>query len=118
MRRNAEIEFMKLLRNRRHRSGDCVSFLKDAANDPSLNPDVRRYAKVCAVTEETDGGPGSGNWGHKGRPGYVGGSGKGGGSQYRGGRGDIGYFSSKRDWLNGLKGENQHKASQFLKECG
>lgn len=30
-----------------------------------------------------DGGPGSGNWGHKGRPGIRGGSGVGGGLQYR-----------------------------------
>lgn len=61
-----------------------------------------------------DGGPGSGNWGHKGRPGLVGGSGKGGGSHFRGGRGDIFYTSSKRDWLNGLKGERQQAATKFL----
>lgn len=30
-----------------------------------------------------DGGPGSGNFGHKGRPGKKGGSGKGGGKHYR-----------------------------------
>ena len=69
---------------------------------------------VCPETE--DGGPGSGNWGHKGRPGQVGGSGKGGGKQYRGGRGDIVYTSSKRDWLNGLQGERQHEAQNFLKK--
>ena len=51
-----------------------------------------------------DGGPGSGNFGHKGRPGKVGGSGPGGGKQYRGGRADIGYYGSRRDWLNGLHG--------------
>ena len=61
-----------------------------------------------------DGGPGSGNWGHKGRPGQVGGSGKGGGNQYRGGKGGILYTSSKSDWLNGLSGEKQHKASKFM----
>ena len=65
---------------------------------------------------EEDGGPGSGNWGHHGRPGHVGGSGKGGGKQYRGGRGDIMYTSSKRDWLNGLKGERQHEAQSFMKK--
>lgn len=64
---------------------------------------------------EEDGGPGSGNWGHKGRPGQVGGSGKGGGKQYRGGRGDITYISSKHDWLNGLTGEKQHEAQSFMK---
>lgn len=63
-----------------------------------------------------DGGPGSGNFGHRGRPGKVGGSGPGGGSQYRGGRSDIGYFSSKKDWLNGLTGEKQEEASKILKK--
>ena len=62
-----------------------------------------------------DGGPGSGNWGHKGRPGKVGGSGKGGGKQYRGGRSDIAFTGSRRDWLNGLSGERQHEAQQFMK---
>lgn len=61
-----------------------------------------------------DGGPGSGNFGHKGRPGKVGGSGAGGGKQYRGGRSDIGYFSSRKDWLNGLRGERQHEAVRFM----
>lgn len=61
-----------------------------------------------------DGGPGSGNWGHKGRPGEVGGSGKGGGNQYRGGKKGILYTSSKRDWLNGLTGEKQQKATKFM----
>ena len=63
-----------------------------------------------------DGGPGSGNFGHKGRPGKVGGSGKGGGKQYRGGRSDIGYYSSRKDWLNGLSGEKQHEAVRYIAE--
>lgn len=63
-----------------------------------------------------DGGPGSGNFGHRGRPGKVGGSGKGGGKQYRGGRADIGYFGSRKDWLNGLKGEEQAEASKMVSE--
>lgn len=61
-----------------------------------------------------DGGPGSGNWGHKGRPGKRGGSGPGGGSQYRGGRSDIGYYGSRKDWLNGLSGDKQHEAAKFI----
>lgn len=61
-----------------------------------------------------DGGPGSGNFGHAGRPGKVGGSTKGGGNQYRGGRADIGYFNSRKDWLNGLSGEKQAEASKFI----
>jgi len=72
---------------------------------------VRKYSE--------DGGPGSGNWGHAGRPGLVGGSaagaGKGGGKQYRGGRSDIGFFNSRNDWLNGLTGERQHDATKLLK---
>ena len=63
---------------------------------------------------EEDGGPGSGNWGHKGRQGKRGGSGKGGGKQYRGGRGDVAYHSSKKDWANGLTGEDGHKADQLV----
>lgn len=61
-----------------------------------------------------DGGPGSGNFGHKGRPGLRGGSGPGGGAQYRGGRSDIGYHGSRKDWLNGLSGESQAKATKML----
>ena len=65
-----------------------------------------------------DGGPGSGNWGHRGRPGLVGGSGKGGGSHYRGGRSDIMYTSTKTDWLNGLSGERQREVTNWLKRRG
>ena len=79
------------------------------------------YAGVVATMNidtdmAMDGGPGSGNFGHKGRPGKVGGSGPGGGKQYRGGRSDIGYFGSRKDWLNGLQGEAQHKAVRFIAE--
>lgn len=41
----------------------------------------------------SDGGKGSGNWGHKGRPGEVGGSGKGGGKSFRAGTSATGYSS-------------------------
>lgn len=44
----------------------------------------------------TDGGPGSGNWGHKGRKGEIGGSGKGGGAENREFREKKGYISKKR----------------------
>lgn len=84
---------------------------------------LKKYLLICDP-EEThrlickllghDGGPGSGNFGHKGRPGKRGGSGPGGGKQYRGGRSDIGYFSSRKDWLNGLSGEKQHEAARFV----
>lgn len=72
--------------------------------------------RVLRFWETTDGGPGSGNWGHKGRPGLVGGSGAGGGKQYRGGRSDIAYVGSRKDWLNGLKGERQREAENWLKD--
>ena len=73
--------------------------------------------RLLTFWKTADGGPGSGNWGHKGRPGLVGGSGKGGGKQYRGGRGDIMYTGSRKDWMNGLKGEQQKKATALIKEA-
>ena len=74
-------------------------------------------ADIFVRRNTADGGPGSGNWGHAGRPGKVGGSAKGnGGKQYRGGRADIGYFNSRNDWLNGLSGEKQSRASEMLKK--
>lgn len=76
-------------------------------DDPSYKP----WAKDEFAD---DGGPGSGNFGHKGRPGKVGGSGAGGGKQYRGGRADIGFYGSRKDWLNGLTGEKQHEAAKFI----
>jgi len=96
----------------------------------SINPkgevevytDIGQYIGVLppefASEFATDGGPGSGNFGHKGRPGKVGGSGPGGGKQYRGGRADIGYFGSRKDWLNGLNGEKQAGATRVLKSHG
>ncbi|MBR2800348.1 MAG: hypothetical protein IKE04_05675 [Oscillospiraceae bacterium] len=86
----------------------------------SLSGKSRRLLQILdsmvpSDVEANDGGPGSGNWGHKGRPGKVGGSGKGGGKQYRGGREDTLFTSSKRDWLNGLQGERQHEAQQWMR---
>lgn len=68
-------------------------------------------------TRAQDGGPGSGNWGHAGRPGLVGGSQAGGGGQYRGGRSDIGYVGSREDWLNGLSGDAQHRAARKIAQA-
>lgn len=116
MRQSAEVQFMKLLRDCQRNPGNRVSFMRDAANDPGLLPETRRMAKAFLVIGTEDGGPGSGNWGHKGRPGQVGGSGKGGGAQYRGGRSDIAYVSSRQDWLNGLKGERQNEVQKFMKQ--
>ena len=53
---------------------------------------IIKYMRICGPSEAlklafrflgADGGPGSGNFGHKGRPGKVGGSGEGGGEAYR-----------------------------------
>ena len=88
--------------------------------------DLKAHLMTGEITEEfgrptfsgdasaQDGGPGSGNWGHAGRPGKVGGSQKGGGGQYRGGKAEVGYFGSRRDWLNGLSGDRQYKAVRFI----
>lgn len=89
----------------------------------TLPPMARRLLRYWATADSCypdkveDGGPGSGNWGHRGRPGLVGGSGKGGGVQYRGGRADIHYHGSRGDWLNGLTGERQHEAERFMDEA-
>ena len=62
-------------------------------------------AFVGKAEEAEDGGPGSGNFGHKGRPGSVGGSGKGGGKHYRSDNpGSTRYRGTRRDWVNGLTG--------------
>ena len=58
---------------------------------------IRRLARLGALDSgnatrlisETDGGPGSGNFGHKGRPGQVGGSGKGEGGGETGGKSET-----------------------------
>ena len=75
--------------------------------------------EVVNDPDAEDGGPGSGNWGHRGRPGLRGGSGKGGGAQYRGGRADMGnFYGSREDWLNGLNGERQREVTNTLKFYG
>lgn len=54
---------------------NAVYAINEFKGDSSDMADVQKWY--------LDGGPGSGNWGHKGRPGIKGGSGKGGGVQYR-----------------------------------
>ena len=48
-------------------------------------------------TSNIDGGAGSGNWGHVGRPGKRGGSGKGGGKQNRTGSKETGFSSAAKE---------------------
>ena len=93
--------------------GKYIRLLKQIALDRILDAKTAGVLLNAHVVQ-TDGGPGSGNWGHKGRPGKVGGSGKGGGRQYRGGRSDIKYVGSRGDWLNGLSGQRQHEAEKFV----
>ena len=93
-------------------------FVKAFASEHSRSETIKFALHLLGMDTSflDDGGPGSGNWGHRGRPGKVGGSGKGGGKQYRGGRADIAYAGSRKDWLNGLSGERQHSAQKFMKE--
>ena len=64
----------------------------------------QQVADAFMMGLEEDGGPGSGNWGHKGRPGKRGGSGKGGGKVMRTGTAATGYSSIKKNpAFNGVK---------------
>lgn len=91
-----------------------MSWKIDAIVESGKKNDIAVTDRLARILLGLDGGPGSGNWGHRGRPGQVGGSGRGGGSQYRGGRSDIGYFGSRGDWLNGLTGEKQRQATKYV----
>lgn len=83
MRQSAEVQFMKLLRDCQRQPGSRVLRLKGAAGDPA----VGRYARaILAMDQVEDGGPGSGNHGHSGRPGQRGGSAKGSGYSMAAGR--------------------------------
>lgn len=62
-----------------------------------MNAQQKYFEVVPPPMSAADGGPGSGNWGHRGRPGKVGGSGKGsGGSAFRSGSKESGYTSFAR----------------------
>lgn len=77
--------------------------LKQSVND---GDEIRRFKvrrairllEALAQMSNNDGGPGSGNWGHAGRPGSKGGSGKGGGAHNRQKTESGGYtsFSKKK----------------------
>lgn len=113
--RLSEIELAKKIAKRNEFAKKSEHYMPWNKNPNSENPSYKPWEAADEMSTE-DGGPGSGNWGHRGRPGKVGGSGKGGGKQYRGGRSDIGYFSSRKDWLNGLSGERQSEAQKFIAE--
>ena len=86
--------------------------------DEGIYVGVMATSNVPRESFAQDGGPGSGNFGHAGRPGKVGGSqpsgGKGSGSLYRYEKKGVGFFGTRKDWLNGLEGEQQHKAVRFI----
>ena len=123
-----QLEFAKKLARRKEYAESNENYMRWRDNPNAENENYKPWAKdtisgKATVTDDLldieDGGPGSGNWGHRGRPGYVGGSGKGGGSHYRGGRSDMGeYFGTRHDWLNGLNGERQREVTNWLKKRG
>lgn len=85
--------------------------------DANAPKDKKIAAKILYMLDSdfaNDGGPGSGNWGHKGRPGLRGGSGKGGGSHYRGGSAETGFESTRKDWTKGLSQEDRTKISNLF----
>ena len=92
--------------------------LESYKDDGAYVGTISTFADMPEEQFTTDGGPGSGNYGHAGRPGQVGGSAPGGGygsgKMYRHEKKGVGFFSTKKDWLNGLEGEKQHKAARFL----
>lgn len=64
----------------------------------SSDPVERRVARAFLFLGRTvDGGPGSGNYGHQGRPGEIGGSGKGGGKAFRTGSKESGYVGMRKN---------------------
>ena len=85
--------------------------------DSNASKDKKIAAKILYMMDSDfadDGGPGSGNWGHKGRPGLRGGSGKGGGSHYRGGSAETGFESTRKDWTKGLSQEDRTKLNNLF----
>lgn len=81
----AEIAISNVMRKKK---GDINMYRYDTGNSYHYDMDL--------VTKE-DGGPGSGNWGHGGRKGKVGGSAKGtGGVQHRTGTKETGYSSEAK----------------------
>ena len=94
------------------------------------------FPEESISAKTTDGGAGSGNFGHSGRPGEVGGSGKGGGKAYRTGSKEKGYkgvhkseefkgiamhASASKDYhsfISSLSTEQKSLIKQQHKDCG
>lgn len=97
---------------------------KDILRELRENPDGRiaRFMRVIDFdpnAETEDGGPGSGNWGHKGRVGKRGGSGKGGGRHNREGSKESG-FKTKQHTEKEMENakEVQNRAFHHLNQGG
>lgn len=98
--------------------GGIVRLAKAADSGSPLEKALARYV-MDAASDVDDGGPGSGNFGHKGRPGLRGGSGKGGGKAYRTGSKEEGFSgvkaassSKKAEWSAKLAAEKEQIKSQ------
>lgn len=70
---------------------NVVMLIRQIAKDSSISSEqkIKAIDKLLSLQPEKDGGPGSGNFGHKGRPGKIGGSGKGEGGSAGGSSGGI-----------------------------
>ena len=75
----------------------CGKIGKNTANPTNSLDKSLKFDKIKLGNPHMDGGPGSGNWGHKGVPGQLGGSAKGGGVQNRTGSSEAGYSSESKE---------------------
>lgn len=81
--------------------------IREFGRDRDKKETIRLAMRMLGLdTDALDGGPGSGNWGHLGRPGKRGGSGKGGGKAYRGGSAESGFTNTRKDWTAALSKED------------
>ncbi len=64
------------------------------------------------IVIQTDGGTGSGDWGHSGRPGKIGGSGGGGGKEHRQGTKENGFTSEAKEKVKSEKASNSSKSGK------
>ena len=80
--RTSELE-LAIIRYRARRSARiALKNLESLKNTDGKSLDTEFSSDKIQLPIKSDGGPGSGNFGHKGVPGQVGGSASGGGSQY------------------------------------
>lgn len=100
------------------KTGKYIRLMKRLASMDAL-PDEAAEKLIRAHIEE-DGGPGSGNFGHKGRPGMRGGSGPGGGGSAASGgsgKGSVGTVATTTGGAKRDKASSEKLLSRFKKEC-